>query len=51
MQWQIKFPDVSFDDKVCIITPDETVVLKHLYHDASELDLIDWDNVLECFEV
>jgi len=50
--WWDLFPSVSFDDKVCIeFKNGESIVLKHLYADDSELFDIDWQNVADCFEV
>ena len=50
--WWDLFPSVNFDDKVCIeFKSGESIVLKHLYADDSELFDIDWQNVADCFEV
>jgi hypothetical protein len=50
--WKSLFPDVSFNDKVCIEFIDgNSIVLKHLYFDDSALETIDWDKVTNCFEV
>ena len=46
------FADVSFQDKVAVYFEDGSMrVFKHLYYDASELDAIDWDSVINCHEV
>lgn len=47
------FPHVSFTDKVCVVFKDGTEkVFKHLYHDKSELDDVNWVGaVRDCFEL
>lgn len=50
-KWEEKFPDVSFTDKICIVFEDGTEQIeKHLYL-GDDLSHIDWDSVVECFEV
>lgn len=50
--WKEMFPDVSFTNKVRIEFIDGTwIVLKHLYFDSSVLETVDWDKVIDCFEV
>ena len=46
------FPWVSFNDKVAIHFKDGSeIILKHLYHDDSALDDINWANVVDCHEI
>ena len=50
--WEEKFPDVRFTDKVVIFFEDGSdVVVKWLYNDTSRLYEIDWSKVVHCHEV
>ena len=51
-EWNVKFPEVKFIDKVFIEYKDGTSeLLKHLYFDNSRLFSIDWSEVASCSEV
>lgn len=46
------FPDVSFNDKVCVVFKDgNQQEFTHLYYDNSELNQLDWADVADCFEI
>lgn len=50
--WQEMFPNVDFTDKICIKYSDGSLEeIKHLYQDEWVLDVIDWDSVVDCFEI
>jgi len=50
--WEMLFPNVSFRDKIHIEYSDGTSeVIKHLYLNSFILKEIDWENVVDCFEV
>ena len=50
--WEEKFPDVRFTDKVMIHFEDGSEeFVKWLYNDTSRLHEIDWDTVVDCQEV
>ena len=50
--WEILFPDVSFRDKICVVYADGTEeIYKHLYMNSFVLKEINWENVIDCFEV
>ena len=50
--WEEKFPDVRFTDKVVIHFEDGSEeFVKWLYNDTSRLHEIDWDTVVDCQEV
>ena len=52
MAKEAMFPDISFEDKVAVYFKDGTQrVFKHLYHDTTDLDAIDWNMVVDCHEV
>jgi len=50
-EWNVKFPNVSFTDKVVVIIDGEPHVIKHLYSGDGELNDIDWEKVSDCFDV
>ena len=51
-EWCELFPNVSFTDKICVeFKNGESIVIKGLYYDESELHEIEWSSVKECFEV
>ena len=50
--WEEKFPNVRFTDKVCVYFEDGTdESIKWLYNDTSRLHEIDWDKVTDCHEI
>ena len=50
--WELKFPYVSFTDKVAVYYADGTTeYIKHLYNDTSRLHEINWDDVVDCQQV
>ncbi len=50
-EWEAKFPDVSFNDKIVVIYKDGTEeTFKHLYCGAAELNAVDWNSVAACHE-
>ena len=50
--WEEKFPDVRFTDKIAVHFEDGSVVdIKWLYNDTSRLREIDWDTVIYCHEI
>lgn len=52
MNWEILFPYVSFRDKICVVYADGTEeIYKHLYINSFVLKEINWENVIDCFEV
>jgi len=52
LDWEEKFPNVSFTDKVAIHFEDGSVLeVKHLYHDKSALNTVFWENVVDCHEI
>jgi len=50
-EWNVKFPNVHFTDKVAVIIDGEAHVIKHLYSSDEELNDIDWEKVSDCFDV
>ena len=50
--YEMLFPDVSFRDKICVVFSDgSTEVYKHLYMNSFILKEIEWENVVNCYEV
>ena len=50
--YEMLFPDVSFRDKICVVFSDgSTEVYKHLYMNSYILKEIEWENVVDCYEV
>lgn len=50
--WEMMFPNVSFRDKINIEYSDGTSeVIKHLYLNSFILKEIEWENVVDCYEV
>lgn len=50
--WETKFPNVQFTDKVQLTYSDgRTETFKHLYNSDYELQFVDWDTVVNCYEV
>lgn len=50
--WEEKFPNVSFTDKVAIHFEDGSVLeLKHLYNNYAALNTVFWENVVDCHEI
>lgn len=51
-QWELKFPSVRFTDKVQVTYSDgKSETFKHLYNRIDELELVDWNDVVDCYEV
>ena len=51
-QWELKFPSVRFTDKVRVTYSDgKSETFKHLYNRIDELELVDWNDVVDCYEV
>lgn len=50
-EWNIRFPNVAFSDKIVVIIDGEPHMIKHLYYSDEELHVIDWDKVSDCFDV
>ncbi|MAO23298.1 MAG: hypothetical protein CMJ25_21300 [Phycisphaerae bacterium] len=47
--WEEKFPDVSFTDKIAVHFENGSVEsIKWLYNDTSRLEEINWDKVTDC---
>lgn len=50
--YEILFPDVSFRDKICVVFSDgSSKIYKHLYLNSFILKEIEWENVVDCYEV
>jgi len=50
--WEEKFPDVRFTDKIAVHFEDgSSETIKWLYNDTSRLYEIDWDTVVACHVV
>jgi len=50
--WEEKFPDVPFTDKIAVHFEDGTEeCIKWLYNDTSRLHEINWDKVTHCHEI
>jgi len=50
--YEMLFPDVSFRDKICVVFSDgSSKVYKHLYLNSFILKEIEWENVVDCYEV
>jgi|11_taG_2_1085331.scaffolds.fasta_scaffold00261_29 hypothetical protein len=50
--WETKFPHVRFTDKVTVTYGDgRSETFKHLYNSDYELQFVDWDTVVNCYEV
>ena len=50
--YEILFPDVSFRDKICVVFSDgSSKIYKHLYLNSFILKQIEWENVVDCYEV
>lgn len=50
--WEAKFPHVPFTDKVQVKYSDgQTETFKHLYNHIGDLETVDWNDVVDCYEV
>lgn len=50
--WEEMFPNVRFTDKIEVEYKDGTTEkVKHLYFDDMPLEDIDWENVVDCYEL
>ena len=50
--WEMLFPNVNFRDKICVVFSDGSeVIYKHLYLNSFMLKEINWENVIDCYEV
>ena len=50
--YEMLFPDVSFRDKICVVFSNgSSKIYKHLYLNRFILKEIEWENVVDCYEV
>ena len=50
--YEMLFPDVNFRDKICVVFCDgSSKEYKHLYLNSFILKEIEWENVVDCFEI